>query len=110
MRHRRPVVATRIGMATLIALLVALALHRIAVHDARQSLPPSPVVAALAAALATVAFASRLWGAVLLAPVALASLPWFGHPFGLAAAVVTAGFSVGEVALWSVWLPVTVRG
>jgi hypothetical protein len=108
-RGRGPVVASRIGTAAVMALLAAAGLHRLAGHDPHMTLPAAPVVAALALALATAAFGSRLWGAVLLAPVALLSLPWFGHPFGLAAAVVTAGLSVAEVALWSVWLPVTVR-
>jgi hypothetical protein len=41
--------------------------------------------------------------------VALLSLPWFGDPIGLAAGLVTAGLSVAEVALWSIWLPLTLR-
>jgi hypothetical protein len=108
--RREHVVAGRIAVAALMALLVAAGLHRLTRADPHLTMPSAPVVAALAGALATAAFGSRLWGVVLLAPVALLSLPWFGHPFGLAAAVVTAGMSVAEVALWSIWLPLTLRG
>lgn len=107
--HRRPVIAARIGAAAATALVAAAALHRIAGRNPHLTLPAPPVVAALAMALAMAAFASRLWGAILLVPVALLSLPWFGHPAGLVAALLTAGLSVAEVALWSIWLPVTVR-
>lgn len=109
MRRRGPVVAGRMAVATAMALLAAAGLHRLAGHDPHVTLPAPPVVAALALALAMAAFGSRLWGVVLLVPAALLSLPWFGHPFGLLAAVATAGLSVAEVALWSIWLPPTAR-
>jgi hypothetical protein len=109
MRRRIPMIAGRIATAAATALLAAAALHRIAGRNPHLTLPAPPVVAALAMALAMAAFASRLWGVLLLVPVALLSLPWFGHPLGLVAAVLTAGLSVAEVALWSIWLPVTLR-
>jgi hypothetical protein len=98
----------RIVVSTALAFLVAVGLRRLVAGDPHVSPPPALVVAAVAVALAVGLFASRLAGALLALPAALACLPFRGHPAGLLTAVAIAVLAVGEVQLWSIWWPVTV--
>jgi membrane-associated phospholipid phosphatase len=82
-------------------------------HHGVVSVPSSHATVAFALALAIGAFLDRRWGLALGVLVLVANLSrvWVGvhGPGDTLAAAVIAALAVLEVALWSLWLPLTLR-